>query len=87
VVPNFAQDVGRFIELLGVNGAGTDWGLYQISAVQEELLQGGQHAVRIVVSTTDQHTGTNTVGISNRRWNLRSRLPYRCPGRPCQPRA
>jgi hypothetical protein len=61
-----AQDVGRFIELLGVNGAGTDWGLYQISAVQEELLQGGQHAVRIVVSTTDQHTGTNTVGISNR---------------------
>jgi hypothetical protein len=61
-----ATDVGRLLELLGTNGAGTDYGMYSILAVGELTSFGGQRAIPITITTFDQNTQTNTVGISNR---------------------
>jgi hypothetical protein len=62
-----AQDVGRYIQLLGSGGtgSGTDFGIYQIQAILGDELVSGTQAVRIRVSLTDWNTNTNTVGISD----------------------
>ena len=56
-----STDVGRYLELLGA-----DYGLYLIQAIGEETDLNGERAIPITISTFDQHTQTNTVGISDR---------------------
>jgi hypothetical protein len=50
-----AQDVGRFIQLLGT----TDFRVYEIDAIREIVIQGGFVCRKILVSVFDQNTLAN----------------------------
>jgi hypothetical protein len=62
-----AEDVGRYLELLGTDGAGSDYGLYVIQAVGEEQVFETERAIPVTVSMFDQHTQSNLIAtISDR---------------------
>lgn len=61
-----SEDVGRYLQLLGTDDLGTDFGMYEIQGVGAEQDFGGERAIPLTITTLDENTGTDTVGISDR---------------------